>query len=380
MDTWEVPTTDFVVVNYEKFSRSTDEAKNFLNNLKKRKFDCIVLDEAHRIRNRKSTCSKNILSLSRRIPHRLALTGTPAYNSPVDLFAILNFLRPDKYSSYYRWVNEWFLMKPTWTPRGMIQQPVCIDPAKHQAFTEELNELSVMRKRDDVLDWDTSQDIVDVALPLTSKQRKYISELTDYFRTEGIICEGVIDRMVRYRQICNAPELLQLSGNSPKIDWILDYLKDSEGQSLIFSSSKKTLNLLANRIAGALVITGDVSTKHRAEIVQDFQNHRCKVLLLQTVACKEGLTLDEADTTIFIDVYPPASDYLQAKDRAVPTDASKVKPRTVYRLMMADSFDSELYNLVDHNVVATDVINHFTKYIGGKDGQGIMEKCTTYTE
>ena len=259
-------------------------------------------------------------------------------------------------------------MKPIWTPRGMIQQPVCIDPAKHQAFTDELNQISVMRKRDDVLDWDTTQDIVDIALPLTPKQNKYLSELTDYFRTEDVMCEGVLDRMVRYRQVCNAPEILHLSGNSPKIDWVLDYVNESEGQTIIFSSSKKTLHLLAGYIVGALVITGDVTTKRRAEIVQEFQEHKCKVLLLQTAACKEGLTLDEADATIFLDVYPPASDYLQAKDRAVPTDVSKVKPRTVYRLMMADSFDSELYNLVDHNVVATDVINHFTKYIGGKDG------------
>ena len=57
------------------------------------------------------------------------------------------------------------------------------------------------------------------------------------------------------------------------------------------------------------------------------------------------------------------SDYLQAKDRAVPTDKSRVKNRTVYRLMMKDSFDETLYALVDNNINASDVINNFVKYI-----------------
>ena len=47
----------------------------------------------------------------------------------------------------------------------------------------------------------------------------------------------------------------------------------------------------------------------------------------------EGLTLDEADVEIFIDVFPPAADIQQAEDRFVATtEAKKNKPqqRTCY--------------------------------------------------
>ena len=41
----------------------------------------------------------------------------------------------------------------------------------------------------------------------------------------------------------------------------------------------------------------------------------------------------------------------------------KEKPRTIYRLMMANSYDEQLYQLVDNNIQLTDVINNFIKYI-----------------
>ena len=99
------------------------------------------------------------------------------------------------------------------------------------------------------------------------------------------------------------------------------------------------------------------------EYVEDFQNGTVKIMLCQTQACKEGLTLDAADTSIFLDVYPPSADYLQAKDRMVATAQENVKPKKLIHVMLQDTYDVQTYRLVERNVSETAIINDYKKYI-----------------
>ena len=94
-----------------------------------------------------------------------------------------------------------------------------------------------------------------------------------------------------------------------------------------------------------------------------FQTNKTNILLLQTQTVKEGLTLDNADVSIFLDTYPPASDYSQAKDRMIPTVETHVKEQELIHVMMKDSYDERLYNLVKNNISATDVINDYKNYL-----------------
>ena len=358
------------IVNYEKIP-DTRKAKGMWSTLAKMKFDGIILDEAHRIKNRKSLTAKAIYRLSNRIPKHLALTGTPAYDKPEDLWSILHFLDHQKFGSYWEFIQQWCNMEYKWTPSGGTHEPKGIKESCKPMFTKMLNDMCIMHKRTEVMDWNTMQDVLDIKLPLTSVQSKYLTQLSDYFEcTDGatlLECQTILDRLIRYRQICTAPAICGLNGKSPKTDWILQFLKDYPDQSvLIFSNSRKYLTYLNVKLPKTLKrahIDSTVSRNQRAEVVKQFQNHELRVLLLQTQAAKEGLTLDEADSTIFCDIYPPASDYMQAKDRAVPATKEKEKPRTIYRLMMANSYDEQLYQLVDNNIQLTDVINNFITYI-----------------
>ena len=132
----------------------------------------------------------------------------------------------------------------------------------------------------------------------------------------------------------------------------------------MFSNSKKFLRLISDKLTEAHdMICGDISPKMRQMIVQDFQNGKFNVLLCQTQACKEGLTLDAADVSIFLDVYPPSADYLQAKDRMIATSPERVKPKELIHVMMKDTYDVQTYNLVKRNADETAIINDYKNYI-----------------
>ena len=59
---------------------------------KARKWQYLVLDEAHNIKNFKSQRWQLLLNI--RTAHRLLLTGTPLQNNLLELWALMHFLMP----------------------------------------------------------------------------------------------------------------------------------------------------------------------------------------------------------------------------------------------------------------------------------------------
>ena len=64
-----------------------------------------MIDEAHRLKNEASMFSKTVRTFHTQ--HRLLLTGTPLQNNLHELWALLNFLLPDIFSSSEQF-DEWF--------------------------------------------------------------------------------------------------------------------------------------------------------------------------------------------------------------------------------------------------------------------------------
>ena len=83
---------DVVITTYSLFERDSSSAKEDRSFLNKQRFDYIVLDEAHCIKNSNSARYRNLCRMSAR--RRLLLTGTPLENSLRELYTLLAFLMP----------------------------------------------------------------------------------------------------------------------------------------------------------------------------------------------------------------------------------------------------------------------------------------------
>jgi SNF2 family DNA or RNA helicase len=168
------------------------------------------------------------------------------------------------------------------------------------------------------------------------------------------------------------PTLLELQGKSPKTEWILQYLSDYPDKPvIIFSKFTSYLNKLSITLGSKSIkhgmIIGATDVKWRKKEVDWFQQGVINILLINIDAGKEGLTLDKAETTIFTDKYPPVGDIEQAEDRFVATSEDKKdKPHTIIELCIKNTYDEQLYSLLEKRKSETDVINDFKKYIGGK--------------
>jgi len=57
------------------------------------KWDYIIIDEGHKIKNIKSNVSQNVRAI--KCDRKLLLTGTPIQNNLEELYALFNFLMPN---------------------------------------------------------------------------------------------------------------------------------------------------------------------------------------------------------------------------------------------------------------------------------------------
>ncbi|XP_034249366.1 transcription termination factor 2 [Thrips palmi] len=105
---------DVVVTTYNLVSRESgvDSAKNATKIKDKGplfmvKWERIILDEAHMVRNHKSQMALGVCELMGK--HRWCLTGTPVQNKQLDLYALLKFLQCSPFDDlvvWKRWVDN----------------------------------------------------------------------------------------------------------------------------------------------------------------------------------------------------------------------------------------------------------------------------------
>lgn len=360
--------TDGLIISHDLL-KTTASYTGDVALLVKAKPDACIVDEAHRFRNR-GTARTIALRKLNKIPYRLALSGSISTGRSYDVWAILNWLYPKHFTSFWRFIEQNYItaQQMNYQTGKSYTEIIQLKPERVRWIQQTLGNLSTNRKRSDseVMPWLPEKEYIPIRLQLTKEQRKYLTDLKENWEAEHVITKGTLDRLIRYRQICLAPALLELKGGSPKMDWIMDYFRDYPDQpTLIFSKFTSFIKLLQAQLKQRVgVIIGDTPLKQREQSRQDFQTGKLNILLINIDAGKEALTLDRAEAIIFTDKYPPVGDILQAEDRFVSTTEARAdKAHKIYELIMRDSYDEEIYTMLRARKTETDIINNFKKYL-----------------
>lgn len=358
-----------LIISYGMLKKTTRKVNDstitygMLDDVKKQKhIDGIIVDEIHRVRHHRTAQAKAVFALSD-IPNKHVLTGTPAHNKTEDVYSLLHFLYPEIFTGYWRFIfyyyetesNYYGNMDPTITPTRL----------KHPTeLAEFLSRISVQHKRQDVMPWLTPIIRQTIALPPTTDQLRYVKELKRNFETEHVIVENILGQLMRTRQVCAAPELLGLKGSSPKLDWLTDFLTEHPDDSvLIFSNFTSFLRLISQKLDIPYLIIGDTPDRQREDWRVQFQDKKINRLLINIQAGKEALTLDTADTAIFLDIYPPYGDIEQAENRFTKTTEREVNPSFLYRVIIRNTYDETLCKLVDDGASENAILNNYANYL-----------------
>lgn len=87
-------------------------------------WDCLIMDESHRIKQHDGRQSELVAQLAAGIPHRLGLTGTPMPHSQLDVFAQFRAIDPELYG------DNWWSFQRRYSTTEERQVPVAIPGRK----------------------------------------------------------------------------------------------------------------------------------------------------------------------------------------------------------------------------------------------------------
>ncbi|GLT52878.1 hypothetical protein SLA2020_261900 [Shorea laevis] len=88
-----------LLVCYSLFERHSAQQKDDRKILKRWRWSCVLMDEAHALKDKNSYRWKNLMSVARNANQRLMLTGTPLQNDLHELWSLLEFMMPDLFAT-----------------------------------------------------------------------------------------------------------------------------------------------------------------------------------------------------------------------------------------------------------------------------------------
>lgn len=310
LDKWLIsPCVGVTIINYDVLHK-LDMTRHW---------DVCIIDEAHAIKNRKAKRTGLCKQIQAGV--KLALTGTPILNKPVELWSILNWLAPEIWpkASFMRYAYRYCgAYQGKW---GMV-----MDGATHlDELRTHLSYLMIRRLKEEVLTQLPSKrrQIIEISKDgMSADLRARLAEATrsiarieDTYENDARALESALS--VAWQDMAALRHEVGLA----KVDACLDLIHDaieSSGKVIVFAHHRDVIAALSDALVDYMpaVIHGGIPVQARQEAVDRFQtDDRCRVFIGQIQAAGVGLTLTASSHVIFVELDWTPGIVSQAEDR-----------------------------------------------------------------
>lgn len=332
IEDWRVNDEPFLLVNYE-LVRNNIEAYETLP------FDCVVLDEAHRIKNRESLITQAIKRLDAK--YRFALTGTPMQNKPEEAFALMSWINPDVFGGITNFRKKHIVVGSKYGRKfidlgykNLDEIRDSIAPYLLRRMKKDVaSELPEIIHKNVFVEMNGPQKAVYRAIQedveKVNQQIQEVYRTSPEAQTNPHFKAPQEDQLqgYRYMQIAcsDHPHLLLQSSSgmakkyfallkkcktSPKLEELISTLQpllEDGHKIIIFSTYVSMLKIISDRLQATFnqvpfYIAGEVSAKERQEQIVAFRESNDRKIMLLSDAGNFGLNLQFCDILINYDL------------------------------------------------------------------------------
>jgi superfamily II DNA or RNA helicase len=331
--------------------------------LEKQEYNYVLLDEAQNIKNHEAATTKAAKGL--RSQNRLALTGTPTENRPMELWSIMDFLMPGYLGSPEFFKNS--IEKP------ILEQGTGVEVAK---LLKLKTRPFILRRTKAEVERDLPPKIESILYTqMEESQLELYSQILQEVRPKvfGAIAEkgvkgasiSILAALLRLRQVCNHPNSIGAlkgrpgyeSGKFNLLKQVVEEALESGKKILLYSQFLDMLGIIKDWLqeTGTSHLYLDGSTKSRQELVDKFNSDpSIRVFLISLKAGGTGLNLTGADTVIIYDPWWNPAVENQAADRA--HRIGQTKTVNIYRLVTENSVESRIMQLKEKKAKIVDAL------------------------
>jgi SWI/SNF-related matrix-associated actin-dependent regulator of chromatin subfamily A-like protein 1 len=353
----EQPTADVVIATYDLATGALYEK------LMKREFDVLVLDEAHKLKNKSARRTVGVFGercdrkdgLASRSRHTYPLSGTPAPNHPGELWTVIHALFPQA------------IMRPNGSPMPVsaFEKHYCkmkpsrfgdgfkIVGGKNKAeLREKLKPYFLRRKFADTYPDASGVEVEQLFVDAQSN----LDELREIEKSE--LCADLIrlsqrddvSTEVRHQALKEIDKkvglrLRRLTGIAKVpgvVAWAKEYLDDRQ-KLVLFGHHTEVLDALCEGLAKykPLRVSGGVSGKARAEAEHLFRSDPARrVFVGNLISAGEGIDLSVADDVVLVESSWVPGENEQACRRIV--NLMKKRENIAWFATLAKSIDEQI--------------------------------------
>lgn len=318
---------------------TTYEATSTFSLGPKFRFNLLVVDEAHYIKNPDAKRTIHTRGLAKQADRILLMTGTPLENRVDEMITLISYLRPEVANSL----------------KGIAFMSLA------PQFREKVAACYYRRKREDVLS----------ELPELIESNEWCS--MNKVEEEAYEQALLNHHFQEARRLSWNIENLNESSKAQRMKEIVEEAELENRKVLIFSffldTIAKVTNFLGNRCFNP--ITGALSPARRQEIIDEFDSAPSgSVLVAQIQSGGTGLNIQSASVVIICEPQFKPSIENQAISRAYRMGQSRNV--LVYRLLCLNSLDERLTELLEHKKEIFDAFAD--KSVAGQQSLEIDEK------
>lgn len=335
----------FIITNVETLRDEdiTDQIVKCLHSDDDCKINMIAADEVHKMKNPSSQQGKAFIKLD--ADCRIALTGTPLMNSPLDLYIILRWLGYEKHAFYS--------FKTYYAVFGGYGGYEIVGYKHLDELEEQLQSVMLRRLKKNVLDL-PEKTYVDEYVDMLPKQAVIYKEIKADIKSNIdmiSVSPNPLAEMIRLRQATGYTGILsseiQCSAKLDRMMELIDDARDNGQQVVVFSNWSQITNEVCERLHGKYTyvsITGDTKDSDRQYNVDAFQDGRAEVLVGTIGAAGTGLTLTSGKVIILLDEPWSMALREQAVDRCHRIGQNE--NITIYTLLCKNTIDERIHKLV----------------------------------
>lgn len=351
-----------VVVNYESAWRGVLCAE-----FCKVQWDIVVCDESARIKSHNSAQSKGAAEIGRGAKRRLALSGTPLGNSPLDCYGQFRFLDAGIFgTSWHRFRNTYAISGPFGADH--------IVGYKHQDDLARKMRLLTYQVGAEVLDLPPMTH-VDIEFDLSKDERRMQDELADEMITflDGggeVSCPNGLVKLLRLQTVTGGhvkrdEDGETISVGTSKEDTLFDLLQDINEPVVVFCRFREDLRRIQRVTERLNRIYGEISGERKDLTDHATMSAATEVMGVQHQSGGVGIDLTRARIGVLWNHPWSPGDYDQMLARI--HRPGQERPVVYYHLLAIDSVDGVVAKAL---VKKTNVIDAVLSQL---KGEGVAE-------
>ena len=297
----------------------------------------MIVDEAHMIKTHNAVRSRNCVKLGHAAAYKIAMTGTPIANGPMDVFMQFEYLDPNiiGIGDFYSFRNRYAIM-------GGYEDRQIIGYQNMEELIEMLAPFVFQVRKSEVLTELPPKIYETREVTLNEEQKRLYKDIAKRDKTvsgdRGLTVNTVLERMLRLQEIAGGiitfernPDIYDVSkfdhvripGKNPKIEELLAIAEENDVSTIVWCRFIEEIHMVTEALREkygddqVVQIYGAIDEDTRWANVSDlFQSKKARFLVGNAATGGVGLNMTAAELVVYYSNSFSFTDREQSEDRA----------------------------------------------------------------